>query len=92
MDAQRPRCGGVPAIAACLDHADAQRHVKLSNQIGQQHNTAGENANDRDRSMAVMLSDLSGKLLDTLSELLFGKQDFHATQVFLASNGGKDRD
>ena len=48
IELERTGRGGA-AIAGRLHQAHLQRHIEQTNQIGQQHDAAGQHANDRQR-------------------------------------------
>ena len=74
-DAQGAGRGGRAAVAGRLDEADAQRQVDAADEVGQEHQAAGQDADDGDGPAVVVGGDLPGQLVDPLLDALGGKKN-----------------
>ena len=85
VDGQRSRSRAV-AIAARLQHSDAQRHRQQANQVGQQHNAPGQHAHDRQRPVRVSAVDLVRHADHAVVELGGGQQCLHIPKPLCTSS------
>ena len=76
-DAKGAGRDGFAAITGRLDEADAQRQIDVADEVGQEHEAAGEDADDGHGSAVVVVGDLPGQLGDAPLDALGGKQDVH---------------
>ena len=76
-DVQFAGPGHGAAVAAGLDQVDAQGQVQVPHQVGQEHDAAGQDADDGGRPLAEVGGDHFGQLGDALLQALGGDQHFH---------------
>src|SRR5205823_1573305 len=81
VELARPRNGA--AVTGRLDEAEAQVQVEVADQVGQEHQGAGEHADDGDRAVAVVRRDLPGQFGDALLDPLGGDEDVHGGAPWL---------
>src|SRR5688572_5840812 len=68
---------GRPAIAGGLDDAHAHRLVNVPDEVGDQHDAAGQHADDGELPSFERLFDLGRHGADAVVEFLFAKQYLH---------------
>ena len=78
LDAQRSRRGRRAAIARRLQESDAQRQIEMAHEIGEEHQTAGQHADNGNGSTAIVGGDLPGHFGDSSLDVVGRQQDFHA--------------
>src|SRR5713226_5098164 len=66
LDVEKARFGRGPSITGGLDQTDPQRQIQPANQIGQEHQAAGEDAEDGNRLILKSVADFTCQLAHTL--------------------------
>ena len=89
-DAQGAGRGRRAAVAGRLDEADAQGQIDAADEVGQEHEAAGQDADDGGRPAAEVGGDLPGQLIDPRLDALGGKENFHVR--FVPHPGGQPND
>ena len=66
-------------IAARLQDSNSQWHAQFANQVGAQNDAAGEDADDSQRHVTVVIIDILGELFNAVVELCFVEECFHGS-------------
>ena len=75
-----PRPRRRAAIAAGPDHRESHRAVEPANQVRDDHDAAGEHADDREWAVTIGLSHVAGQTVDPLGKLFGGEQGLHTAR------------
>jgi hypothetical protein len=77
MEAERSWLGRCAAVTARPSHAHPDRSVEAADEIGDDHDAPGEDADDHQRDIAGFAANLSGQPIDTSGEIGSGKKNTH---------------
>src|SRR4029453_10369422 len=75
VDGERSALGTF--IAASLNHANAQRHVELADQVSQENDAARHDGNDGERSARFAETNLGRQVVNRALDVVGGNDGFH---------------
>ena len=92
MKAERAWLGRCAAVAAGPSHAHPNRSIEAADEIGDDHDAPGEDADDHQRGLAGLAADRGGQPIDTSGEIGSGKEDTHGDTHRHTGGEKADRD
>src|SRR5713101_4279287 len=77
LNIQPAGSGRFPSITGCLDQTDAERQIEPADQVGQEHETAGEYPQDGDLTALKTVTDFLSQLVDPRLNPIRRDEDLH---------------